>query len=68
MGHFDKVREFTIAKGGRNGFTVYIYESENDKLKEVKGSPFSTYADGHEVLGLRRGSRTIGRYIDTGKI
>jgi len=37
-------------------------------LKEVKGSPFSTYGDGHEVLGLRRGSRVIGRYIDTGKL
>jgi hypothetical protein len=34
----------------------------------VKGSPFSTYGDGHEVLGLRRGSRVIGRYIDTGKL
>jgi len=38
-----------------------------DKMKEVKGSPFSTYGDGHEMLGLRRGSRVIWRYIDTGK-
>ena len=46
---------------------VYIYECENDKIKKLKGSPFTTYADGHEVLGLSRSSRTIGRYIDTGK-
>jgi hypothetical protein len=67
LSYFDQVRKFTIAKGGRKGFTVYIYESKNNKLKEIKGSPFSTYGDGHQVLGLRRGSRTIGRYIDTGK-
>jgi len=65
--HFYKVRELIIAKWGRKGFTVYIYECNDDKFKEVIGSPFSTYGDGHEILGLRRGSRTIGRYIDTGK-
>ena len=31
-------------------------------------SPFSTYGDAHEVIGLRRGSRVIGRYIDIGKM
>jgi hypothetical protein len=67
LSHFYKVREFTIAKGGRNGFIVFIYECENDKIKEFKGSPFTTYGAGHEVLGLRRSSRTIGRYIDTGR-
>ena len=51
---------------------VYIYEcfayAPNDKNKKIlKGSPFSTYGEGHVVLGLRRSSRTIGRYIDTGK-
>lgn len=67
LSHLNKVKEFTIAKGGRKGFMVYIYECKNDKNKILKGSPFSTYGDGHEVLGLRRSSRTIGRYIDTGK-
>nr|QJQ35383.1 LAGLIDADG endonuclease [Fusarium pseudonygamai] len=70
--HFELVREFTVAKGGRKGFLVHIYECNstlNDmSLKEVKDSPFSTYGDGHEVLGLKRGSRVIGRYIDTGKL
>ena len=67
--HFDLVREFSIAKGGRKGFTVHIYECNSIlDIKEVKGSPFSTYGDGHEVLDLKRGSRVIGRYIDTGKL
>ena len=65
--HFDLVKEFTISKGGRSGFTVYIYECKSDKLHSVNGSPFSTYGDGHEAIGLKRGSRVIGRYIDTGK-
>lgn len=66
--HFELIREFTIAKGGRKGFTVYIYECVPEGYKELKGSPFSTYGEGHEIIGLRRSSRTIGRYIDTGKL
>ena len=69
--HFELVREFTIAKGGRKGFSVYIYElneqTPSAKYIELKGSPFSTYGDGHEAIGLKRGSRVIGRYIDTEK-
>lgn len=69
--HFDLVRSFTISKGGRNGFIVYIYEIESNKVgvekEEVKGSPFSSYAAGHVAIGLKPGSRAIGRYIDTGK-
>ena len=65
--HLSLVRAFTLVKGGGKGFKVHIYECDSD-LKEVKGSPFSTYGDGHEVLGLKRGSRVIGRYIDTGKL
>ena len=65
--HFDLVREFTISKGGRSGFTVYIYEYKSNKLHLVNGSPFSTYGKGHVAIRLRSGSRVIGRYIDTGK-
>lgn len=65
--HLELAKKFTITKGGRKGFTVYIYEVISHKYKELKNSPFSTYGEGHEVLGLRRGSRVIGRYIDTGK-
>jgi len=65
--HFEMIREFTISKGGRKGFIVYVYDRESEGNKELIGSPFSTYGAGHEALGLRRGSRVIGRYIDTGK-
>ena len=65
--HFDLVREFTISKGGRKGFIVYIYVRESEQHKELNGSPFSTYGAGHVAIGLKPGSRVIGRYIDTGK-
>lgn len=72
--HIDLVRGFTISKGGRNGFTVYVYDIESCKVggekelrQPLKGSPFSTYAAGHVAIGLKPGSRAIGRYIDTGR-
>lgn len=65
--HFDLVREFTISKGGRKGFTVYVYVSGSEGYKELKGSPFSTYGAAHVEIGLKPGSRVVGRYIDTGK-
>jgi hypothetical protein len=64
--HFKLAREFTINKGGRKGFTVYVYDSEEGG-KELTGSPFSTFGAGHVAIGLKAGSRVIGRYIDTGK-
>ena len=67
LSHFELARKFTISKGGRNGFTVHIYDRESKRGKELTGSPFSTYGAGHVALGLRAGSRVIGRYIDTGK-
>lgn len=65
LAHRGLVREFIINKGGRKGFTVYIYDKEGGK--ELAGSPFSTYGAGHVAIGLRAGSRVGGRYIDTGK-
>ena len=39
LSHLNKVKEFTIAKGGRKGFMVYIYEcfayAPNDKNKKI---------------------------------
>jgi hypothetical protein len=67
LSHFELARKFTISKAGRNGFTVHIYDRESERGKELTGSPFSTYGAGHVALGLRAGSRVIGRYIDTGK-
>src|SRR5690606_17333987 len=66
--HFDLSREFTIAKGGRKGFIVYIYLKEDNGYKAIEGSPFSSYGAGHLAIGQRAGSRVIGRYIDTGRI
>lgn len=64
--HFELVREFTISKGGRKGFIVYVHSSEG--YKELKGSPFSSYGAAHIAIDLKPGSRVIGRYIDTGKL
>jgi hypothetical protein len=71
--HLDLAKELTISKGGRKGFTVYIYVQDSSLnirsgFKELKGSPFSTYGAGHEAIGIKRNSRVIGRYIDTGKV
>jgi hypothetical protein len=30
LSHFELVREFTISKGGRKGFTVHIYDRESE--------------------------------------
>lgn len=65
--HFELAREITISKGGRKGFIVYINGRESEGYKELKGSPFSSYGAGHVAIGLKPGSRVIGRYIDTGK-
>jgi hypothetical protein len=67
-GHLELVKEFTVSKGGHKGFTVYVYECGSKGYKELKGSPFSSYGAGHVAIGQRPGSRTIGRYIDTGKV
>lgn len=45
LSHFEKIRELTIAKGGRKGFTVYIYECEYNKLKEVPVNNSRTIRD-----------------------
>ena len=58
LSHFDKVRELTIAKGGRKGFSVYIYECEYNKFKEVKGSPYSTVQQGMNLYLTNKGNGT----------
>lgn len=44
--------------------TIYLYD--NNEL--VLGSPFKTYAEVNEVLGLKKTGRTIYRKIDTNKL
>jgi|SRR5882757_3858596 hypothetical protein len=65
--HLELAKKFARERGSRKGFTVYIFDT-NLGGKQIKGSPFSTYGAGHEALGLKAGSRIIGRYIDTGKM
>ncbi len=62
--HFELAKTYAINRGGRKGFTVYIY----DQGKQIANSPFSTYRAGHVAIGLLAGSMVISRYIDTGKV
>jgi hypothetical protein len=63
MTHTQLSLAMTSAKG-KASYTVWLY----DKGQLVPGSPFSTYADAHEAIGVSRSSRAIGRNIDTGKL
>ena len=62
MTHTMLARAFTIAKG-KSSYQVWVY----DGGLLFKGSPFATYADAHEAIGVGRTSRAIGRNIDTNK-
>lgn len=62
--HHKLSRQLTIEKGGRRGFTVYVYKEGI----QIEGSPFSTYGAANRAIGLRSNSRTISRNIDTGKL
>lgn len=50
--HLNLAKEFTIYKGGRKGFIVYIYMKSEFEYKELKGSLFSSYGAGHETSAL----------------
>lgn len=41
LSHLELAKQFTVSKGGRNGFTVHIYDLELGG-KELPGSPFPT--------------------------
>lgn len=62
--HHKLSRQITLEKGGRRGFTVYVYKDG----VQIEGSPFSTYGAANRAIGLRSNSRTISRNIDTGKL
>ena len=62
--HHKLSRQITLEKGGRRGFTVYVYK---DGL-QIEGSPFSSYGAANRAIGLRSNSRTISRNIDIGKL
>ena len=62
--HFTLSRKYTIKKGGRLGFSVYVYKEG----LQIEGSPFSSYGEAHRAIGLKSNSKVIGRNIDTGKL
>lgn len=64
LSHAALIRTLTLASGSRAGYTVYVYENGTP----LSNSPFSTYGDAQEALGLKRNSRTVSRYIDTTKV
>ena len=63
MTHLMLSKAYTVAKG-KSEYIVYVYHYGALLL----GSPFTTYADAHEAIGVARSSRAIGRTIDTGKL
>ena len=61
--HFNLAKEYSLTKGSRKGFKVYIYKNEI----EIKGSPFDSFRSGAKAIGLNSAS-SIRNYLDTGKI
>nr|YP_010555503.1 LAGLIDADG endonuclease [Ramaria rubella]UYR22251.1 LAGLIDADG endonuclease [Ramaria rubella] len=59
-------KNITVEKGGRSGFTVHVYKKDG-AMEEITGSPFKTFGEAHLAIGLKPGSREIGRNIDTVK-
>jgi len=41
LSHLELAKQFTVSKGGRNGFTVHIYDLELGG-KQLPGSPYPT--------------------------
>lgn len=62
--HTELSKQITRDKGGRYGFTVYVYKNGT----KLEGSPFNSYSAAHQAIGLKGTSRAIGRNIDTGKL
>lgn len=60
LSHAELTRQLTVAAGSRVGYSVYLYENGN----LVSGSPFASYGDVNEYLGLPRKNRVVSRYID----
>lgn len=59
-------RDYTITKGGRQGFIVHVCVRMIPD--SISGSPFSSYGKAHLALGLKANNRIVARYKDTGKL
>ena len=61
--NFILAKEYSLYKGSRKGFKVYIYKNG----VEIKGSPFDSFRSGGKAIKLNSVS-SIRNYLDTGKI
>ena len=61
--HFILAKEYSLSKGSRKGYKLYILKNG----KEILGSPFNSYSQGGKAIGLTSIS-SITNYIDTGKV
>ena len=61
--HFFISKEYSLFKGSRKGFKLYIYKNG----VEIKGSPFDSFRSGGRAINLNSIS-SINNYLDTGKI
>jgi hypothetical protein len=61
LSHSELVRQITTEKRINKKFKVYVY----DNGIMLPDSPFNSYADAHEAIGLNRSSTAIGKNIDT---
>jgi LAGLIDADG endonuclease len=63
LSHFNLARIYSISKGSRKGFTVYIYKDG----VEIPNSPFKSFNQGGKAIGLNSVS-SIRNYLDTNKV
>lgn len=61
--NFLLAKEYSLSKGSRKGFKVYIYKNG----LEIKGSPFDSFRSGGKAINMSSVS-SIRNYLDTGKI
>ena len=61
--NFILAKEYSLSKGSRKGFKVYVYKNG----LEIKGSPFDSFRSGGKAINIGSVS-SIRNYLDTGKI
>ena len=61
--NFILAKEYSLSKGSRKGFKVYVYKNG----LEIKGSPFDSFRSGVKALSSISAS-SIRNYLDKGKI
>ena len=61
--HFILSKEYSLKKGSRKGFKLYIYKNGI----EIENSPFDSFRSGGRAIGLNSVS-SITNYIDTGRV